>query len=312
MRTLKVGIRTFMGACADGRWWECLGDVARGLRTIPARSTGFSPHFVVFKQPPVLPLVAALRVTGEDEWAEIGEEACGELAGVWEDLYQEVGRRQKAYDQRMLEQYQRRSDLADFDVRFIFSPGDMVLLRQREKGKMKTRSTGPHAFLRYEGRLGTVAVINGPANRELKVSAANLIPVDSALARRRHVTAIPELPPDHTPTAPQPVRKRTVAGDLLPEVPPVPPIIRDQRGPDPPVEAGVPSRAGPAASSSWTSPSEEPSALPSGVRLVPGPPPGHAWEEEVTGPGGAQYQDEDGLPRGDGGRLPWRQYARGG
>ena len=82
-----------------------MGDVARGLWTIPARSTGFSPHFVVFKQPPVLPLVAALRVTGEDEWAEIGEEACGELAGVWEDLYQKVSRRQKAYDQRMLEQY---------------------------------------------------------------------------------------------------------------------------------------------------------------------------------------------------------------
>ena len=49
VRTLKAGIRTFLGACQEGRWWECFGDVARGLRVIPARSTGFSPHFVVFK-----------------------------------------------------------------------------------------------------------------------------------------------------------------------------------------------------------------------------------------------------------------------
>ena len=59
----------------------------------------------------------------------------------------------------------------------------MVLLKQREKGKMKTRSTGPHPFVRYEGKLGTVAVIIGPAGRELKVSASNLLPIDSRLAR---------------------------------------------------------------------------------------------------------------------------------
>ena len=87
MRTLKVGVRTFLGACEGGRWWECLGDVSRGLRVIPARSTGFSPHFVVFKQEPVLPLVAALRAMDEDELVEVGPDACEELAGVWGDLY---------------------------------------------------------------------------------------------------------------------------------------------------------------------------------------------------------------------------------
>ena len=85
----------------------------------------------------------------------------------------------------MLDQYARRTDLADYDVRFIFSPGDMVLLKQREKGKMKPRSTGPHTFLRYEGKLGTVAVIIMHPGRELKVSASNLLPVDSQLARQR-------------------------------------------------------------------------------------------------------------------------------
>ena len=35
-----------------------MGDVARGLRAIPSISTGVSPHFLVFKQEPVLPMVA--------------------------------------------------------------------------------------------------------------------------------------------------------------------------------------------------------------------------------------------------------------
>ena len=100
---MKAGIRTFLGACEGGRWWECLGDVARGLRTIPARSTGFSPHFVVFKQVPVLPLIPALRVTEEEGLAEVTPEACEALAGVWEELYRGVQSRQKAYDAKMLE-----------------------------------------------------------------------------------------------------------------------------------------------------------------------------------------------------------------
>ena len=60
-----------------------MGDVQRGLRVIPARSTGFSPHFVVFKQTPVLPLAAAMRVTEEDEFVEVGPKECEELVGVW-------------------------------------------------------------------------------------------------------------------------------------------------------------------------------------------------------------------------------------
>ena len=95
VRTMKSGIRTFMGACQGGRWWECLGDIARGLRVIPARGTGYSPHFVVFKQPPVLPLVAELRASQEEDIVEIGPEECARLEGVWEDLYREIRCRQK-------------------------------------------------------------------------------------------------------------------------------------------------------------------------------------------------------------------------
>ena len=208
-----------MGACEGGRWWECLGDVARGMRVIPARSTGFSPHFVVFKQPPVLPLVAELRVSGEDYVAEIGQEECAQLVGIWEDLYQEVRVRQRKYDAKMLEQYQQRSDLAEYDVRFIFSPGDMVLLKQREKGKMKTRSTGPHTFVRYEGKLGTVAVILITPGRELKVSAGNLLPVDSHLAQRRHVSTVFPEPNPPTATPARGKRRLEVEEGSLPAAP---------------------------------------------------------------------------------------------
>ena len=188
-----------------------MGDISRGLRVIPARSTGFSPHFVVFKQAPVLPLVAELRANNEEDLAEVGPEECERLVGIWEDLYQEIRVRQKQYDSKMLEQYQRRADLADYDVRFIFSPGDMVLLKQREKGKMKTKSTGPHTFVRYEGKLGTVAVIIVTPGRELKVSASNLLPVDSHLARRRHVDAVfPDNPRPPTTPARPPKRKTPI------------------------------------------------------------------------------------------------------
>lgn len=81
-----------------------------------------------------------------------------------------------------------------------------MLLKQREKGKMKPRSTGPHTFVRYEGKLGTVAVIIVHSGRELKVSASNLIPVDSRLAQKRDVEVVlPEFPqpsPDPAPVEP--------------------------------------------------------------------------------------------------------------
>ena len=53
----------------------------------------------------------------------------------------------------------------------------------------------------------------------------------------------------------------------------------------------------------------EPSDLPSGVRLVPEP------AEEEAGPSGTSPEDPwagEGLPVGEGGLLPWREYARGG
>lgn len=100
----------------------------------------------------------------------------------------------------MREAYLKRADLAEHDVRFIFSPGDRVLLRQREKGKMKVRSTGPHIFLRYVGELGTTALLSMGGGKTLKVSASNLLPVDSWMAKQRDINAV--LPPP-APVAPR-------------------------------------------------------------------------------------------------------------
>lgn len=52
----------------------------------------------------------------------------------------------------MLENYLKRSNLAARDVRYVFQAGDLVLLRQREPGKLKTRAMGPYTFVRYVGR----------------------------------------------------------------------------------------------------------------------------------------------------------------
>lgn len=105
MRTLKQGLRTFLTACPGGRWWEFLGDVARGLRAIPARATGYSPFFLVFKQNPTLPLVPQLHAADEEELIAQGDANLEELTGVWEALYREVRERQGGYDEGMVQAY---------------------------------------------------------------------------------------------------------------------------------------------------------------------------------------------------------------
>jgi hypothetical protein len=53
----KSGLRKFLAACPEGRWWEFLGDVARGVRVAPTAATRNSPFYLVFKQQPVLPFL---------------------------------------------------------------------------------------------------------------------------------------------------------------------------------------------------------------------------------------------------------------
>ena len=66
----------------------------------------------------------------------------------------------------MLEAYRKREDLAKYDVRYLFRPGDQVFLKNREVGKLKARSVGPYIFVKYIGELGTVAIISMGGEKE--------------------------------------------------------------------------------------------------------------------------------------------------
>ena len=57
----------------------------------------------------------------------------------------------------MVEAYKRRRDLADNDIRFVFEPGDLTLLRAKEPGKAKCRAIGPYHFVQYLPPRGVVA-----------------------------------------------------------------------------------------------------------------------------------------------------------
>ena len=81
-------------------------------------------------------------------------------------------------DQRMIEEHARRTDLALQDVRFMFSVGDLCLLRALSGGKLKHHAIGPYTFGHYVGWQGTNAEVVGSDGRRLTVSVASLQPLD--------------------------------------------------------------------------------------------------------------------------------------
>ncbi len=54
----------------------------------------------------------------------------------WDQLLEVVRRRLEKRDEQMVREYLRRTDLATHDLRFAFSPGDRVILRQKIPGKL--------------------------------------------------------------------------------------------------------------------------------------------------------------------------------
>ena len=78
----------------------------------------------------------------------------------------------------MVEEHARRTDLVLQDVRFMFTAGDLCLLRAPGGGKLKRRAIGPYTFARYVGWRGVNAEIVSVAGKRLTVSAANLRPMD--------------------------------------------------------------------------------------------------------------------------------------
>ena len=85
----------------------------------------------------------------------------------------------------MAQDYLKRPDLARYDVRFIFKPGDLVLLRQRQPGKLVTKARGPYTFQQYTGPLGVTAWICAADGTRQVVSALSLLPMHPLTAAQR-------------------------------------------------------------------------------------------------------------------------------
>ena len=71
---VKSAIRKCTAACPGGKWWEFLADIARSVRLLPAWATSTSPHVLVFKQYPEIPVEGHLRATS----SEVSLEKVGE------------------------------------------------------------------------------------------------------------------------------------------------------------------------------------------------------------------------------------------
>ena len=72
-------------------------------------------------------------------------------------------------------------------MRFIFKPGDLVLLRQRQPGKLVTKAREPYTFQQYTGPLGVTAWICAADGTRQVVSALNLLPMHPLTAAQRRI-----------------------------------------------------------------------------------------------------------------------------
>ena len=107
--------------------------------------------------------------------------------------------KQSLYDRKMVKKYLARRNLDSVDVRFIFSAGEPVLLKQKEPGKMKCRALGPYTFLEYTGTLGVTASILNHKGKTYQVSVANLLPLYSNVTRLNRFDP-PQKPPTQSTT----------------------------------------------------------------------------------------------------------------
>ena len=106
-----------------------LGDVARNLRVLPTRALGYAPYVHVFNASVLLAIHNEIIQTVEPVSLEMAKEDLGATIGYWDEFFTALRQRQLAYDRKMAQEYLKRSDLARYDVCFVFKAGDLVLLR---------------------------------------------------------------------------------------------------------------------------------------------------------------------------------------
>ena len=104
-QTIEANLHKFAIACPGGKWWEFLPDIARGLRLLPVRASGYAPYVLVFKQLPQLPIRGCLRGLSDEEVEEWGSAQVEEQVGIWAEIFEEVRRREGQYDANMIKGY---------------------------------------------------------------------------------------------------------------------------------------------------------------------------------------------------------------
>lgn len=86
VRVVKEGLRKLTTHCSDMRWWEVLPDIARGMRLLPKRSTGWAPFVLVFKQSPVYSVPLALEGSAVEDFVEDSEQWIAQLTAFWNEI----------------------------------------------------------------------------------------------------------------------------------------------------------------------------------------------------------------------------------
>ena len=88
----------------------------------------------------------------------------------------------------MANEYLKHSNLARYNVRFLFQPGDKVLLRKQEAGKLATKAHGPFIFVIYAVPLGVTAKIQSADGTKQIVS--HMCTTNYGVTWSRETTAI--------------------------------------------------------------------------------------------------------------------------
>ena len=177
---IKAGLRKLKSSFPTQPWYELLGDVLAGLRMLPGK-LGVSPFLVVYKQSPVWVGDSVGFRGGVSPESDLREEGVQvELLTLqmrwWDEAAELIRERLRDRDRRMLESYMRAQPGLGADVRFAFSPGDLVILRPALRDKSLPRADGPFVFVRYS-RTRVSACIRDARGGERVVSVANLLPL---------------------------------------------------------------------------------------------------------------------------------------
>ena len=201
-QTIEANLCKFSIECPGGKWWEFLQDIARGLRLLPVRASGYAPYVLVFKQLPQLPIKGCLKGLSDAELEEWVPAQVEEQVGIWAEIFDEVRKCEGQYDNNMIKGYLQCKGIAKVDVYFCFAEGDQVLCLARRDLELSPCTWGPYIFVRYSPSCTTKDICDAATGKVLNISVAHLRPMHPERAQLMHqfppVAAPPREPPSHS------------------------------------------------------------------------------------------------------------------